>query len=569
MPGDKVVKFMISDHHDDGATYNNNTYHRRNRSSSNASVSQSEDEIVDGVSRVKFEDNYSPHYYTDPEGNGSDTDYRADASSPTFPLKYKGKQPHSSYVDLADFDAVQVDHNRYDLSDPYSRRNRLQPSGNVHRIDPQFIFKKRDHHTNRSHPSMFSLGQEHNNAHHNYSNHHNPHDSLTKLRAEMPERQHVRKAKSRGSSLDLRRFFKTKKGDKKDHSDHKKSKRSEEPISPNVTGYESDDHSDAKNNKHLEPFSEEHPSLTEKYGSFGKVLGTGASGSVRVITRDLDGKAFAVKQFRPRLLEETKREYAKKITAEFCIGSALHHPNIIETLDIFNNGEEYFEVMQFAPYDMFATVMTGKMTHPEIYCCFKQLLCAIAYLHNLGLAHRDIKLDNLCLDAHGIVKLIDFGSAFVFRYPFEHENLKASGVVGSDPYLAPEVFIQREYNPTAADIWSAAMVFCSMYLRKFPWKVPKVSDNSFRLFSLPSSATEKLDSNDKPIVSGPRRLLRLLPEPSRIVIGQMLLLNPSSRATIVDVLRDPWIDSVQMCMVQRDGSVYNCDNHTHTLKAAE
>lgn len=55
-------------------------------------------------------------------------------------------------------------------------------------------------------------------------------------------------------------------------------------------------------------------------------------------------------------------------------------------------------------------------------------------------------------------------------------------MVGSDPYLAPEVYDNQRYDPRLADIWSIAIIFCCMTLRRFPWKAPRVSDNSYRLF---------------------------------------------------------------------------------------
>lgn len=55
--------------------------------------------------------------------------------------------------------------------------------------------------------------------------------------------------------------------------------------------------------------------------------------------------------------------------------------------------------------------------------------------------------------------------------------------MGSDPYLAPEVYEERKYDPQAVDIWSLAIIFCCMSLRRFPWKVPRMSDNSYKLFA--------------------------------------------------------------------------------------
>lgn len=228
--------------------------------------------------------------------------------------------------------------------------------------------------------------------------------------------------------------------------------------------------------------------LAQKYGKLGKLLGSGAGGSVKILTRPSDGATFAVKEFRPRKPNESVKEYAKKCTAEFCIGSSLHHPNIVETVDVFSDSKQnkYYEVMQYCPVDFFAVVMTGKMSRGEINCCLKQLTEGVKYLHQMGLAHRDLKLDNCVMTADGILKLIDFGSAVVFRYPFEDEVTMAHGIVGSDPYLAPEVITStKSYDPQAVDIWSIGIIYCCMMLKRFPWKAPRESDENFRLYCLP------------------------------------------------------------------------------------
>jgi len=143
--------------------------------------------------------------------------------------------------------------------------------------------------------------------------------------------------------------------------------------------------------------------------------------------RSSDGTTFAVKQFRARHSYESEREYSKKVTAEFCIGSTLHHGNIIETMDIVHEKGNWYEVMEYAPFDLFAIVMTGKMSREEVTCATLQVLSGVTYLHSMGLAHRDLKLDNVVVNEHGIMKIIDFGSAAVFRYPFENDVVLASG----------------------------------------------------------------------------------------------------------------------------------------------
>ena len=237
--------------------------------------------------------------------------------------------------------------------------------------------------------------------------------------------------KKHGSMSELKRFFRL--GHK--HKDKDKDKQEKRESTSGTSS-----HTPSRSNSTVAlpkptpaaqptgvPFSDDH-SLEARYGKFGKVLGSGAGGSVRLLKRSSDGVTFAVKQFRDRHSWESERDYAKKVTAEFCIGSTLHHGNIIETMDIIQENHRWFEVMEYAPYDLFATVMTGKMGREEIACSFLQIVNGVSYLHSMGLAHRDLKLDNVVVSEHGIMKLIDFGSATVFRYPFENDIVYASGM---------------------------------------------------------------------------------------------------------------------------------------------
>jgi hypothetical protein len=89
--------------------------------------------------------------------------------------------------------------------------------------------------------------------------------------------------------------------------------------------------------------------LAKKYGKWGRVLGSGAGGTVRLINRKQDGKVFAVKEFRPKRPGETDKEYQKKVTAEFCVGSTLKHPNIIETYEIICDRGHFYEVLLILP----------------------------------------------------------------------------------------------------------------------------------------------------------------------------------------------------------------------------
>ncbi|KAI8147500.1 kinase-like domain-containing protein [Fennellomyces sp. T-0311] len=275
--------------------------------------------------------------------------------------------------------------------------------------------------------------------------------------------------------------------------------------------------------------------IEARYGKWGRFVGKGAGGSVRLIRRNTDGKTFAVKQFRKRSPTENEKEYVKKVTAEFCIGSTLHNTNVIETLDMIREGSVFYEIMEYAPNDLFNIVMSGQMSADEVSCCWRQMLTGVDYLHSIGIAHRDLKLDNVVLDERGIVKLIDFGCATIFKYPYDKNIHISKGISGSDPYIAPEQFTQKEYDARKADVWSCAVVYICMTIRRFPWRIAiPEKDHAFKNFTTPAS-------------KGPSRLLSLLPRESRSLMAQMLDPEPRLRCLVSDVMKDQWVSGIPMC----------------------
>ncbi|KAI8364720.1 kinase-like domain-containing protein [Radiomyces spectabilis] len=278
-----------------------------------------------------------------------------------------------------------------------------------------------------------------------------------------------------------------------------------------------------------------------RYGKWGRYIGKGAGGSVRLIRRTADQKTFAVKQFRKRLACESEKDYIKKVTAEFCIGSTLHHINVIETLDLIQDGANFYEIMEYAPNDLFNIVMSGMMSREEIACCWRQLLNGVDYLHGIGIAHRDLKLDNLVLDHMGILKIIDFGCSSVFKYPYENTITLTKGIYGSDPYIAPEQYTQAKYDPRLSDVWSCGIIFICMTIRRFPWRLPRHSDPSFRAFAT--------NHNQQKF-----RLLKLLPREARSVMTGILELEPSRRYTLKQIMTDDFVRHIDVCDLNEAGT---------------
>ncbi|KAI9354157.1 kinase-like domain-containing protein [Pilaira anomala] len=293
--------------------------------------------------------------------------------------------------------------------------------------------------------------------------------------------------------------------------------------------------------------NESQQNISTRYGQWGRYIGKGAGGSVRLIHQK--HKVFAVKQFRKRLPHETEKDYVKKVTAEFCIGSTLHHSNVIETLDLIQEDGNFYQIMEYAPNDLFNVVMSGMMSKEEIGCCWRQLLNGVHYLHSVGIAHRDLKLDNLVLDHMGILKIIDFGCSTVFKYPFENSTTMTKGVFGSDPYIAPEQYVQPVYDPRLSDVWSCGIIFVCMTIKRFPWRLPRNSDPAFRAFAT--------NHNQQKF-----RLLKLLPRESRSVMTSILETDPKRRYSLSTILKDDWIHSLDVCTPDEPGS-----RHVHHVSS--
>ncbi|KAK4048487.1 hypothetical protein OIO90_005818 [Microbotryomycetes sp. JL221] len=282
------------------------------------------------------------------------------------------------------------------------------------------------------------------------------------------------------------------------------------------------------------------PSLTKKYGVCDKVIvGKGATAVVRLAHKwdRTSEKLYAVKEFRKRRKNETEKEYVKKLTSEFCISSTLHHHNIVETVDLVQDEQHHWcEVMEYCPGgDLYAAIKKGEMTPLEINSYFKQILAGVSYLHSMGVAHRDIKPENLLLDAKGHVKITDFGVSDVFRMCWEKTTHLSKGLCGSEPYIAPEQFEQKEYDARLVDVWACAVVFYCMHFQELPWRVAKPSDPSFGPYLQLYNET-----------SAPAPISNLVPRECRNVIKRMLDPDPKTRATTEWILQDHWFQSIKV-----------------------
>ncbi|KIM94959.1 hypothetical protein OIDMADRAFT_134699 [Oidiodendron maius Zn] len=288
-------------------------------------------------------------------------------------------------------------------------------------------------------------------------------------------------------------------------------------------------------------------SLVEKYGKCQEIVGRGAFGIVRISHKrsDTGEQLFAVKEFRRRP-DENEKKYSKRLTAEFCISSSLRHPNVIHTLDLLQDSKgDYCEVMEFcAGGDLYTLVLAaGKLEVNEADCFFKQMMRGVEYMHEMGVAHRDLKPENLLLTNHGALKITDFGNGECFRMAWESETHMVTGLCGSAPYIAPEEYIDKEFDARAVDVWATGVIYMAMRTGRHLWRVAKKEEDEFYERYLEGRRDEE---GYAPIESLHRARCRN-------VIYSILDPNPGRRITASQVLKSEWGREIKLCTAGEEG----------------
>ncbi|PAV84098.1 hypothetical protein WR25_04307 [Diploscapter pachys] len=152
------------------------------------------------------------------------------------------------------------------------------------------------------------------------------------------------------------------------------------------------------------------------------------------------------------------------------------------------------------------------------------MLSAIEYCHERGVVHRDLKAENLLLDATNRIKLADFGFSNRFT-----KDVLLSTFCGSPPYAAPEVFEGRAYFGPQIDVWSLGVVLYVMVCGSMPFEGQTI--HTLR---------------DK-VLTGRYRIPYYMSTDCEHLIRRMLCVDPSKRATLAQIKTHRWMqkDNIQ------------------------
>ncbi|KAJ3119735.1 hypothetical protein HK098_005201 [Nowakowskiella sp. JEL0407] len=206
---------------------------------------------------------------------------------------------------------------------------------------------------------------------------------------------------------------------------------------------------------------------SEKRQLFGpyrlmKTIGKGESGKVK-LAYSKSGVVAAIKLIKKDAVANAS--LPTKVMKEVSLMKKLDHPNVVKLIEVIETEWYIGIVMDYVPSgDLFDFICKGKMKEKDAAKLFAQIVSAVFYLHSQGIAHRDLKLENILMDKKQNILLSDFGFATEFQ---TDRMLKTS--CGSPHYAAPEILFDECYDGELAEVWSCGVILYAMVTGYLPF----------------------------------------------------------------------------------------------------
>uniref|UniRef100_A0A674MJB8 MAP/microtubule affinity-regulating kinase 3 n=1 Tax=Takifugu rubripes TaxID=31033 RepID=A0A674MJB8_TAKRU len=250
-----------------------------------------------------------------------------------------------------------------------------------------------------------------------------------------------------------------------------------------------------------------------------KTIGKGNFAKVKLARHVLTGREVAVKIIDKTQLNPTSLQ---KLFREVRIMKILNHPNIVKLFEVIETEKTLYLVMEYASggevFDYL--VAHGRMKEKEARAKFRQILSAVQYCHQKHIVHRDLKAENLLLDADMNIKIADFGFSNEFSV-----GGKLDTFCGSPPYAAPELFQGKKYDGPEVDVWSLGVILYTLVSGSLPFDGQNLKELRER------------------VLRGKYRIPFYMSTDCENLLKRFLVLNPGKRGTLEQIMKDRWINT--------------------------
>ncbi|KAM9497728.1 serine/threonine-protein kinase MARK2-like isoform 32-T33 [Salvelinus alpinus] len=249
-----------------------------------------------------------------------------------------------------------------------------------------------------------------------------------------------------------------------------------------------------------------------------KTIGKGNFAKVKLARHVLTGKEVAVK-----IIDKTQLNSSslQKLFREVRIMKLLNHPNIVKLFEVIETEKTLYLIMEYASggevFDYL--VAHGRMKEKEARAKFRQIVSAVQYCHQKCIVHRDLKAENLLLDADMNIKIADFG----FSNEFTMGN-KLDTFCGSPPYAAPELFQGKKYDGPEVDVWSLGVILYTLVSGSLPFDGQNLKELRER------------------VLRGKYRIPFYMSTDCENLLKKFLILNPTKRGSLEQIMKDRWMN---------------------------
>uniref|UniRef100_A0A4W4HDH6 non-specific serine/threonine protein kinase n=1 Tax=Electrophorus electricus TaxID=8005 RepID=A0A4W4HDH6_ELEEL len=207
---------------------------------------------------------------------------------------------------------------------------------------------------------------------------------------------------------------------------------------------------------------------------------------------------------------------------EVRIMKTLRHPNIVQLFEVIETEKTLYLVMEYASGgEVFDYLVShGRMKEIEARAKFRQIVSAVHYCHQKNIVHRDLKAENLLLDADSNIKIADFGFSNEFTL-----GTKLDTFCGSPPYAAPELFQGKKYDGPEVDVWSLGVILYTLVSGSLPFDGQNLKELRER------------------VLRGKYRVPFYMSTDCEGILRRFLVLNPTKRCTLEQVMKDKWMNT--------------------------
>nr|2QNJ_A Chain A, MAP/microtubule affinity-regulating kinase 3 [Homo sapiens]2QNJ_B Chain B, MAP/microtubule affinity-regulating kinase 3 [Homo sapiens] len=250
-----------------------------------------------------------------------------------------------------------------------------------------------------------------------------------------------------------------------------------------------------------------------------KTIGKGNFAKVKLARHILTGREVAIKIIDKTQLNPTSLQ---KLFREVRIMKILNHPNIVKLFEVIETEKTLYLIMEYASggevFDYL--VAHGRMKEKEARSKFRQIVSAVQYCHQKRIVHRDLKAENLLLDADMNIKIADFGFSNEFTV-----GGKLDTFCGSPPYAAPELFQGKKYDGPEVDVWSLGVILYTLVSGSLPFDGQNLKELRER------------------VLRGKYRIPFYMSTDCENLLKRFLVLNPIKRGTLEQIMKDRWINA--------------------------